>query len=116
MEDLSPSVPTFLPTLFGLYLLRLSEACGMAPSQTHFTNGIAEAQRGEVVPLSHTACKQKELGLTVLGASLLGLSASFAEINQVVGRKGKSSPSSLEVSARCLRSDGATAQGILWWP
>ena len=88
----------------------------MAPSQTHFTNGIAEAQRGEVIPLSHTACKQKELGLTVLGASLLGLSASFAEINQVVGRKGKSSPSSLEVSARCLRSDGATAQGILWWP
>lgn len=57
-------MPTFLPALFGLYLPQLSQACGMAPQQTHFTDGIAEAQRGEGLPLSHTACKQKGWGLS----------------------------------------------------
>lgn len=94
-EDLCPSMPTFLPALFGLYLPQLSQACGMAPQQTHFTDGIAEAQRGEGLPLSHTACKQKGWGLSHPPQSLFTWSlCQFCRNTSSCGQEGLSSLSS----------------------
>ena len=56
-------MPTFLPALLGLHLPRLLTACGMAIYHTHFTDWMAEAQKEEGIPLSHTACQQRSWDL-----------------------------------------------------
>lgn len=88
--SLPHGMPTFLPALLGLHLPRLLTACGMAICHAHFIDGMAEAQREEGIPLSHTACQQRSWDLNHPPWSLFTrCSASMAETNQDVSRKGK---------------------------
>lgn len=59
MQRAGGELHTFLPALLALHLT----ACGMATYHTHFTDGMAEAQRGEGMPLNHTVCHQRSWDL-----------------------------------------------------